>query len=138
MSESPAISLALEWKILWSFLFLYSMTNIVWSLKFFSLLNNSFNLFLIPILVLISCNSGSKKFKISTWQRYMQLSEEFDCTCFSTSSSVFREIWRNLATFLRFCFSFSLEYNFSFADLKYSLKFMATKCFTSSSVKTLK
>ena len=36
MSESLAISLALEWKILQSFLFLWSKTNIVWTLNFWT------------------------------------------------------------------------------------------------------
>ena len=34
--ESRAISLALEWNILWSFLFLYSKINIDWTLKLFN------------------------------------------------------------------------------------------------------
>ena len=44
----------------------------------------------------------------------------------STSSGVVRKMQSNLPTFLRFCSSFSLEYNFSLVALKYSLKFMAT------------
>ena len=36
MSESLAISLALEWKILQSFLFLWSKTDIVWTLNFWT------------------------------------------------------------------------------------------------------
>ena len=71
----------------------------------------------------------------------MQLSEEYDCmisTYFSTSSGVVRKIYSDLETFLRFYFSFSLENNFSLVDLKYSLKFMATKSFTSSSGKVFK
>ena len=40
-------------------------------------------------------------------------------------------------TFLRSCSSLSLVYNF-FVDLKHSLKFMATKSFTSSLVKSFK
>ena len=65
MPESLAVSSALEWKILRSFLLLESKTNVVWFLNFFNSLNNSFHLFLITGLVLISCNSGSKIFKIS-------------------------------------------------------------------------
>ena len=59
MSESLAISLWLEWKILQSFFFLYSKTNVVWS--FFNSLNNSVNFFMLIGFVLISCNSESKK-----------------------------------------------------------------------------
>ena len=92
MSESLAISLVHEQKILQSFLFLLSKTNIVSTLKFFSSLNNSFNMFLIIGLVLISCNSGSKIFKISILQRSLQLSEEFQSSYFSTSSGVVRKI----------------------------------------------
>ena len=40
-------------------------------------------------------------------------------TCFSTSSGVLRKILSNSATFVRFCFSASLEYNFSLVDLRY-------------------
>ena len=71
----------------------------------------------------------------------MQLSEEYDCmisTYFSTSSGVVRKIYSDLETFLRFYFSFSLENNFSLVDLRYSLKFMAKKSFTSSSGKVFK
>ena len=60
MSESLAISLALEWKILLSILVLQSKINIVRTLNFFSSLKNYFNLFLVIDLGLISCNSGSK------------------------------------------------------------------------------
>ena len=63
ISESSAVSLVLEWKILWSFLFWYSKTNIDWTLNFFDALNNPFNLFFIMGLALISCNSGSKNSK---------------------------------------------------------------------------
>ena len=52
-----------------------------------------------------------------------------------TSSSVVREKASDLATFVIFVSSVSLEYNFSLADLKYSLKFLATKSFTSLSLK---
>ena len=92
MSESLTISLALEWKTLWSFAFLYSKTNIVWTLTLFNPLNNSFNLFLIIGSGLISYNSSSKRIKISTLYWYTQLSEELDCTHFSTSSGVVRKI----------------------------------------------
>ena len=51
MSESLAISLALEWKI---FFFSFSLRLLV-------------KLFLTTGLVLISCNSGSKSFKISAY-----------------------------------------------------------------------
>ena len=61
ISESPAVSLALEKKILQSFFFLFSEANIDWTLNFFYSLIYSFNLFLIIGLVLISCNSGLKK-----------------------------------------------------------------------------
>ena len=64
MSESLAIGLELEWKILRSFLFLYPKTNTDGSLKFINSLNNFLNLFLIMALLLISCNSGLKRFKI--------------------------------------------------------------------------
>ena len=40
ISESLAISLTLQWKILRSFLFLYTKTNIVWTLNFFNSLSN--------------------------------------------------------------------------------------------------
>ena len=79
MSESLAISLALEWKILLSILVLQSKINIVRTLNFFSSLKNYFNLFLVIDLGLISCNSGSKRFKTPTLQRSTQLSEERDC-----------------------------------------------------------
>ena len=64
--EKLAVSLVLEWKILWPFLFLQSKTNTVPNLNFFNSLNNPFNLFLITDLVIISCNSGSKRFEILT------------------------------------------------------------------------
>ena len=63
MSESLATSFALEWKILQSFLFLYSKTNIIWTLNFLNSFKNYFNLFLIVGLVLITCNFGSKHSK---------------------------------------------------------------------------
>ena len=53
-----------------------------------------------------------------------------DCIYLSTSSGNVKVIWSDLATFLRFCFSL--------IDLKYSLKLMATKSFTSSSAKNFK
>ena len=57
-------------------------------------------------------------------------------TYFSTSPDVLRKKKSDLATFLRFSSSFSLEDTFSLVDSKYSLKFMAsTKSFTSSTVK---
>ena len=43
--------------------FLYSKTNIVFTLNFFNSLSNSFNLVLITGLVLFNRNSGSKRFK---------------------------------------------------------------------------
>ena len=61
MSESLAVGLELQWKILRLFLFLYSKNNIDGSLKFIKSLNN---LLLIMGLLLISCNSGLKIFKI--------------------------------------------------------------------------
>ena len=79
ISESPAISSVLGWKILWSFLFLYCKSNIVWILNFFKSLNRYFNLLLIIIgLVLISYNSGLKRFKTSILYRLTYLSEDFD------------------------------------------------------------
>ena len=69
-SELLAVILVLEWKILQSFLFLQYIrlykTNTIRTLNFFKSLNYYFNLFLIIVLVLISCNSGSKRLKIST------------------------------------------------------------------------
>ena len=64
MSKLLAIVLVHEWKIWLSVLLLLSKTNTVWTLNFFNLFNNPFNLFLISGLVLINCNSGGKKFKI--------------------------------------------------------------------------
>ena len=70
MSESLAISLALEWKFLQSFHFLLSKNDIVLHLNVFNSLNNSFNLFLITGLVLISGNSGSKSQHYNDIQNY--------------------------------------------------------------------
>ena len=64
-----------------------------------------------------------------------------DCitsTYFSTSSGVARDISSDSATSLSFYSSFNLEDSFSLADLKYSLKFMATKSLASSSVRIFK
>ena len=105
VSESLEISLVLEWKILQSFPFLYCKTNIDWTSNFFNSLNNFSNLSLIVGFVLISCYSDLERYK------------------------AIRQL------FLRFFSSHSSEYNYFLVDLKYSLKFMATKSFTSSSVK---
>ena len=72
--------------------------------------------------------------------RCTYLSEEFDCifACFSFSSGVVRKIQSDVATFLRFFSLRSLEYNFYLLYLRYSLKSMATKSFTSASVKIFK
>ena len=93
MSELIAISLVHEWKILQKIIFFY--TNIARTSNFFNLLNNSFNMFLIIGLVLISCNSGSKRFKTIILYRCIQLSEELDCiflAYFSTSSGAVKKI----------------------------------------------
>ena len=58
MSELPATSLAQERKILQSFLFLQSKTNVISTLNLFNSFNYSFNFFIITGLVLISSNSG--------------------------------------------------------------------------------
>ena len=79
INMSLAIGLELEWKILRSFLFLYPKTNTDGSLKFINSLNNFLNLFLIMGLLLISCNSGLKRFKILILQLDIQLSEELVC-----------------------------------------------------------
>ena len=72
-------------------IFSYTKTNTDETLNFFNSINNSFNLFLIIGLVLISCNSGSKRFKILILQWHTQLSRDFNyiiSTYFSTSSGV--------------------------------------------------
>ena len=61
LSESQAISLVLKWKILRLFLALQSISDVVWTLNFSNSFNNAFSLFLISGLVLIRCNSGSKR-----------------------------------------------------------------------------
>ena len=128
ISKSLAISLAQEWKVLQSFLFLYSKTSIVLTLNLFNSLNNSFNLVFDYGLVLISCNSASKRSKFSILKRCIQLSKEFACiilTYFSTSVSVVSKIKSDLATFLIF-FLQSLEYNFSFFRIQLFTKCMYT------------
>ena len=88
MSESLAMSLLHEWKNLQSFPFLQPKNITVWTLNFLNLPNRYFNFILIAHFVSLSCNSGSNRFKISTWSSRIQLSEEFDCT----PSGIFREI----------------------------------------------
>ena len=49
--------------------------------------------------------------------------------------TIIRKMWFDISKIL---LSFSLEYNFSFVDLKYSVKLMTPKSFTSLSVKIFK
>ena len=124
MSESRAISLALEWKI--SISSITVKTYIIWTLNIFNWLNNSFNLFLIIGLVFISCNSGSKIFKISTLHRYMKLC--MISTYFSTSSYTIKR-------FSNFAKVFLLLF---YCRFRIFTNIYGTLSFTSSSVKTFK
>ena len=77
--------------------------------------------------MLISCSSGSKRSNSQCYSDVYNYQKNFIAHNFLLHQ-VF--LGKYLATFPRFCSSF--------VDLKYSLKFMATKSFTSSAVKILK
>ena len=95
------ITLKIEWEILQKFPFLHTKNNIdeTFPTFFFFFFYHGF-----------SVNPLQLKILILKW--------------YIKSSSIFRKIKNNLAILLKYCSSQSLEYNFSFVDLKYSLKFM--------------
>ena len=87
--------------------FLQSKNNIF---NFFNSLNNSFILFSIIGLVLITCNSESKISKISTLQRRIQLSEERACMI----STIFLLLERYKAIYQLFSELFFIQFGIQF------------------------
>ena len=67
-------------------------------------------------------------------RRTWLLSTVIISTCLSASLGNARKIWSESTTFLWFCSSVSLDYNFFLEDLKYSSNFMFTKSLTLLSV----